>query len=156
MKHFILVLGLTLASLLVALSSISSDGRIRVNNNGNQNDDRKTEPPKRVYDIYGKRIRPNEKYIAELTLKNGRIIAYRRNKREIAALVKALKADGVTDEKLLDPQAWLMIICWKSVSSNCQGGCSLGTTCRGSESAIDRISGAAQLHSRINYCYCVP
>ena len=154
MKHFILVLGLTLASLLVALSSISSDGRIRVNNNGNQNDDRKTEPPKRVYDIYGKRIRPNEKYIAELTLKNGRIIAYRRNKREIAALVKALKADGVTDEKLLDPQAWLMIICWKSVSSNCQGGCSLGTTCRGSE-ALEKEKGGPHFTPR-QLCYCVP
>ena len=63
-----------------------------------------------VFDIDGKRFRADEPYLAERTLQNGRTIGYRKNKREIEALVKALKSDGVTDEKLLDPTTWHLIL----------------------------------------------
>lgn len=147
MKTKMFVLGLMLALSLVGLSGLRTYGQ------SNQNDTKQTKTSKRVYDIDGKRLRPDEKYIAERTLKDGRIIAYRKNKREIAALVKALKEEGFTDKKLLDPQTWLGIICWQSVSSGCQGGCDIGFTCKGTMDAVDRLS--AQPHWQVRYCYCV-
>jgi hypothetical protein len=155
MKQRILLVTSTLALLLVALYGISGDAPIRADNKGNQNDAKKTEPPKVVYDIAGKRLRADEKYIAERTFTNGRIIAYRKNKREVAALVKALKEDGVTDKKLLDPQTWLMNICQKTCCDDppCQGGCGIGHTCQGSSMGIER-----QAHhvNGIHFCICVP
>ena len=153
MKQMIAVLGLTMASLLGGLSGISNVSR--VDSKSNQNDAKIAEPPKRVYDIYGKRLRADEEYIAERTLKNGRIIAYRKDKREIASLIKTLKEDGFTDERLLDPQTWLMNMCEKTANDHppCQGGCGIGHTCRGTIAAVDRRS--TQAHFEIRYCYCV-
>jgi hypothetical protein len=130
-----------------------NNDRSRAGSRSNQNDAKKAEPSKRVYDMYGKRLRADERYIAERTLKNGRIIAYRKNKREIASLVKALKEDGFTDEKLLDPQTWLMNMCEKTANDHppCQGGCGWAHTCTGTRDAVDRLS-----HFEVRYCYCVP
>jgi hypothetical protein len=157
MKQNILVIGLTLVS-LVSLSGVSSDGRIRADSKSAQNDAKKTEPSmqgdeKKVYDIYGERLRANEKYIAQQTLTDGRIIAYRKNKREIAALVKALKEAGVTDKKLLDPKAWSMMICEKTVSSGCNGGCGYGKACRGSYYGIEKAN--TQVKPKFDFCICI-
>jgi hypothetical protein len=120
-------------------------------------DDAKKTGPKVVYDIAGKRLNADEKYIAERTLKGGHIIAYRKNKEEIAALVKALKEDGVTDKKLLDPQAWNMIIGYQSSSSGCNGGCGFAHSCKTSPGPTERGKPSnPNLHvSILQYCTCV-
>lgn len=130
MKRTILSLTLMLGCLLLALSVINSSGGIRANTQSDQNDNRKAEPSeqakreeKTAFDIDGKRLRADEKYVAERELANGRIIAYRKNRREVAALVKALKEDGVTDEKLLDPKTWMMNRCDRTLATGCIGGC---------------------------------
>lgn len=142
MKLNSLVLCLTLTLLAVVTGT---SGNVRITNN--QNSARPAESAQQenkektiAYDIYGKQLRDDEKYIASRTLPNGRIIAYRKNQREIAALVKDLKEDGVTDEKLLDPKSWMTIVCWKSTGlGKCSGGCSLLQYCKGSGSSIERI-----------------
>src|SRR6478672_199525 len=53
--------------------------------------------PEILVDIDGKRLREGEEYLADRTLSNGQTIAYRKNKREVEALVKALEEDGITD-----------------------------------------------------------
>jgi hypothetical protein len=153
MKQKILVASFTLATLLVALSGIGGDGLTRGNNKSNQDDAKKTELPKVVYDIAGKRLRADEKYIAERTITDGRIIAYRKNKREIAALVKALKEDGVTDRTLLDPQAWNMIICYQSSESGCAGGCGFYHSCQNIHGHSERPNAGGM--SMLRYCGCV-
>ncbi|HMV82825.1 MAG TPA: hypothetical protein PKC13_27495 [Blastocatellia bacterium] len=70
--------------------------------------DRLTQP---VLDLTGKELRRGEHYLAELTDKDGKIIAYRKNQREVAALVKTLKEGGVSDQRLLTPQTWLATSC---------------------------------------------
>ena len=151
MKQNTFVSGLVLASLLIALSGIS-----RTNADNNQNDAKKSEPAKRVYDIYGKRLKTDDKYIAERTLANGRTIAYRKNKREVAALVKALKEDGVTDEKLLDANAWMTIICWRSALSGCMGGCGIAHICKPTPGHIERTTADRLQPAILRYCVCVP
>jgi hypothetical protein len=156
MKRNIVVLGLTLTLLLIGLSGISSDGRIRTGDKSKQNNAKQTESSTQgneekmpLYDIYGKRLRANEKYIAAMAPPNGRTIAYRKNNREIAALVKALKRDGVTDEKLLDSRSWSTAYCWKINDSCFNAGC---TVCKAQKYIIERTPG-----SRINtlfYCGC--
>ncbi|HEX8709442.1 MAG TPA: hypothetical protein VF723_14450 [Pyrinomonadaceae bacterium] len=135
MKRGILFSALTFGALLLALPDISG-GRPNVNGQSTQSiplqaesSRQLKEEEKPVFDIKGKRIRADERHIAQRTLQNGRIIAYRKNKREIAALVKALREDGVTDKELLDPNTWMMIICDRSISSGCQGGCSPTQVC---------------------------
>lgn len=137
-----------LASLLVGLSGVRTHGQ------SNQNDTGQTKTSKHVYDIDGKRLRLDEKYIAERTLKDGRIMAYRKNKREIAALVKALKEDGVTDEKLLDPKNWMKSICWQSASLGCRGGCRKPYTCRPLSGSPDKTANPELQTSTLNYCRC--
>jgi len=141
MKRNTFVLGLMLASLLTGLSSHKTYGQ------SNQNDTGQTKTSKRVYDIDGKRIRADEKYVAERMLKNGRIIGYRQNKREVTVLVKALKEDGITDERLLDPKFWMMLQCIKYdyscyTLSNCNGTCKAVT------------GPAERANVRLFYCYC--
>ena len=155
MKRNIVVLGLTLTSLLIVLSGISSDGRIKTGDKSNQNNAKQTETSTQgdeekmpLYDIYGKRLRANEKYVAALALPNGRTIAYRKNNREIAALVKALKGDGVTDEKLLDPKSWSTGYCWKVNGSCLTGGCT--TVCKAQKYIIERTPGSRP--STLFYC----
>lgn len=141
MKQTPLTLCLMLTLLVVV---IGTSGNVRITNNQNNTkpaeSSRQENKEKEIaYDIYDKQLRDDEKYIASRTLPNGRVIAYRKNKREIAALVKALKEDGVTDEKLLDPKSWMMIVCWKSTGlGRCSGGCSLLQHCKGSGSSIER------------------
>lgn len=79
--------------------------------------------PQGKVDIDGKRISDGEKYVAQRTLKNGKVIAYRQNKREAGALVKALKEDGVTDKKLLDTNYWLQLSCSFIAFKQCSGKC---------------------------------
>lgn len=139
MKRNLFLLGLTL--LLVGLSGIAARGQ------SNQNDAEQNKTSKSVYDIYGKRLRVTEKRIAERTLKNGRIIAYRQNRREIAALVKALKEDGMTEgEPVLSPKFWMMIKCLKVNNSCLTGGCS--QTCKQVSKILDRQN------TTLLYCYC--
>ncbi|MBK9705541.1 MAG: hypothetical protein IPO77_00635 [Acidobacteria bacterium] len=56
---------------------------------------------KTVRDMDGKALRPDEHYIAELTAKDGKVTAYRKNRKEVASLVKDLKDGGVTDRRLI-------------------------------------------------------
>ncbi len=141
MKRSIFALGLVLALSLIGLFSI------RTHSQSNQNNVKKTEPSKRVYDIYGKRVRANEKYVADRTLKNGRIVAYRQNKREIAALVKALKEDGMTDEQVLNPKFWTTLKCLKyNYSCLTLSGC--GSICKEESKILDRQN------VTLLYCYC--
>jgi hypothetical protein len=137
MKRSMLVVVLTLGSLLTTPPGFNSGGGIRADSQSNQNNRQEAESSRQVkeeqkpvFDMNGKRLRADERYVAERTLRNGRIIAYRRNEREIAALVKALKKDGVTDKELLNPKTWMMIICDKSSSSGCQGGCTPTRSCQ--------------------------
>lgn len=124
MKRTLLSLTLTLGALLLALSVINSSGSTRANIQSNQNDNQQAkQEEKAAFDLDGKRLRADEKYVAERELANGRIIAYRKNRREVAALVKALKEDGVTDAKLLDPKSWMMNLCQKTLATGCIGGC---------------------------------
>ena len=155
-------MGLTLASLILALSGISSDGRIATEKKSDQNNASKTESSKQVdgkehpvYDIDGKRLRADEEYLAAITLDSGRIVAYRKNKREIAALVKALKESGVTDKKRLDPNAWMMNICGATVVSGCNGGCGIAHHCKGFRETINRTS-SGQHAILYSFCFCVP
>lgn len=76
-------------------------------------------------DIDGKRIKQDETFVAQRTLSDGRTILYRKNKREIQALVKALKEDGVTDERLLDSQTWGGITCALSPGEKCKNNCGI-------------------------------
>jgi len=95
--------------------------------------------PKSPVDIDGKPIGDAEAYAARRTMSDGRVIAYRKNKREIKALVNALKEDGKTDQKLLadrkllDPQTWLQGPCSGSgINISCFGPCispPAGTKC---------------------------
>ncbi len=144
MKKTILILSLTLASLLLALSGIGKT-------ESSKQVDGRRQP---VYDIDGKRLRADEKYLAGITLESGRVIAYRKNRREIAALVKALKEDGVTDKKLLDPRAWMMNTCEQTAVSECNGGCGIAHHCKGFRETINRLSDAHTL--TWSYCFCVP
>jgi hypothetical protein len=153
MKRNVLILSAMLALLLVALSGMGS-GRIRAGHRGDQNNATQSEPSKQTneekkvaYDIYGKRLRVDEKYIADRTLPNGRIIAYRKNKREIASLVRALKEDGVTNEKLLDTKTWSTISCFKNVNNFC-ANVSCTFICR-----LERHR-TARANEILGYCEC--
>lgn len=86
--------------------------------------------PAILVDIDGKRLREGERYLAHRTLSNGQTIAYRNNKREVEALVKALEEDGITDRNLLDPEAWLSAPCQVSTPPQCAGYCGTATACR--------------------------
>ena len=105
-------------------------------------------------DINGKIIPAGEKYIAERTLKDGKVIGYRQNQREVEALVKGLKEDGVTDKKLLDPQHWLATGCIIIGLRKCEGKCG-GNSCK------FYSSGGGQNHERVainpsphGFCAC--
>lgn len=130
-----------LASLLGGLSGGKTYGQ------NNQNDTGQTKTPKHVYDINGKRLRAHEKYIAERTLEDGRILGYRQNKREITALVKALKEDGVTDERILNPKFWMTLKCLMyDYSCHTLIGCN--GTCKEVTAPADRAN------VKLLYCYC--
>lgn len=111
----------------------------------------------------GKRLRAGETYVAQRTLANGRIIAYRKNKREIAALVKALKADGITDKELLDPKAWLATLCYLTKPKGCGSGtgCVTNYSCKYSpvDDSTKRQAGANALSNQVSIigrCVCSP
>jgi len=164
MRRNILLAGLTLASLLVALPGISSDGRIKTSSQNDQADAAQTESSKQgneekkpVYDMDGKRLRADEKHVAELTLKNGRIIAYGNNKREIGALIKALKEDGVTDEKVLNPESWVGNKCliWSGVCHTAANCTSLNKVCKWVGWRTERAASANRAYTLLlSYCEC--
>ncbi|HEV2806572.1 MAG TPA: hypothetical protein VGW57_16725 [Chthoniobacterales bacterium] len=160
-KRSILASGLVLGSLLLVLSGTDSDGGAETETTHHK-DVVKTQPANQsegrnqaVYDIDGKRLRSGEKYAAAISFENGRVVAYRKNRREIAALVTALKQGGITDKKRLDPNAWLMNICGATVESGCNGGCGIGYHCKGFRESINRpISN--QHATYYMFCFCVP
>ena len=151
MKQITLVLGLTLVLLLLGLSGIS--GATGDDRQSNQNDARTAKRSAVAYDIYGKRLRRGEEYIASRKLNNGRIIAYRKNKREVAALVRLLKEAGITDKKLLDPQTWLMSNCLKFWGNPmCYNNCGLGNPCIPTSTPADKIK--PTLSHPLDFCGC--
>lgn len=167
MKRSILVLALTLGSLSLALPDTYKGGGSKADVQNNQNSSRQAESSTQgqeeeapVFDMNGKRMRVGETYIAQRTLQDGRVIAYRKNKREIAALVKALKEDGFTDKELLDQKKWMATICHLSKPKACVGGCSITQSCRYSpvENSSERRS--QRVKSNLTYivgrCVCSP
>lgn len=105
-------------------------------------------------DINGKAIAEGEKYVAQRATKDGKVIAYRQNQREVEALVKGLKEDGVTDKKLLDTKYWLAAVCKFIGPKKCEGHCG-GNYCK------FYSFGGAQNHERVainpsphGFCAC--
>ena len=107
----ILALGL-LASFLIALSGTGKD-----------NEGKKATR----YNADGKAAAPDATYLLEWPDKNGRIVVYRKTKRDIDALIKALKEAGVTDPNLLSAKSWTNVAC--SVSG---GSCVKDPSCTSS------------------------
>lgn len=152
MKQNMLVFGLTLASLFL----VSSNGLISADSKSSQGAAKQAAPSNVTYDIDGKRLRANEKHVAERTLQNGRIIAYRNNKREIAALIKALKQDGITDEKVLNPKSWAGNKCLISnnaclTAANCT---LLNKVCKWVAQRTERAASANPAYATLRYCEC--
>jgi hypothetical protein len=114
-------------------------------------------------DINGKIIPAGEKYVAQRVTKDGKVIAYRQNQREIEALVKGLKEDGVTDKKLLDTKYWLAAACQLSGPKKCYGVCPaspLSLTCKfiyfdGSNIYSKVGSGTMPIVRNDGYCGCL-
>lgn len=160
MKRSLLALALALGSLLLTPPALDA-GRTRADGQGRQGEARQAESTgqarqaqKPVYDINGKRLRAGEQYVAQRTLPSGRVIAYRKNKREVAALVKALKADGVTDEKLLNPDTWLMTLCSQVPDGQCiNGGCDNSYCARTRADQSTQKVKSTQI-SFLYYCAC--
>ena len=123
--------------------------------------------PSASVDIDGKPIGARETVVARRTMSDGSVIAYRKNKREVMALVKALKEDGQTnktlldgqtDKKLLDPQTWLNNTCSLPFSGNhCSGHCGAKQctyTCRGCEPTVANSGSGERPVYTVRYGYC--
>ena len=115
MKRNLALIAVTIGSLLLGFSVVGKDKPAR-------------EEKAARYDIAGKRVGPAEKYLLEWPQKDGRIVIYRNNKQDIAALIKALKASGVTDPKFLNAATWTNIACQVSGGS-CVSDPSCKTAC---------------------------
>jgi hypothetical protein len=128
MKRNLLVLSLATGSLLLPLSAVSGEPSGKNPTELNQKETLTPKNKNPVYDIDGKQFRPEERFILAREVKNGRTIGYRRNKREIAALVSDLKKDGVIDKNLLNPRTWSSGTCSQNGSGGCQtdGSCTSG------------------------------
>ena len=144
MKRTMMTLTIVLGALLLTATSFNPT---RLANASNQNkagkEIRQNKPqpqplptPAIPVDIDGKRVPEGEKYIAHRTLKDGKIIAYRQNKREVEALVKGLKEDGVTEKKLLDTGHWLAFTCYFTGTKKCGHGCG-SVQCNYHETRLD-------------------
>jgi hypothetical protein len=112
MKRILALIAVTIGWLLLGFSVVGKDKPAR-------------EEKAARYDIAGKRVGPAEKYLVEWPQKDGRVIIYRNNKRDIDALIKALKASGVTDPNFLNAATWTNIAC--SVSG---GSCVSDPSCK--------------------------
>ncbi len=131
MKRTMMTLPLLLGALLLTATSFNPEQLAKASNQnkaGKEIGQTKPQPqplptPIVPVDINGKRLPEGEKYIAHRTLKNGKVIAYRQNKREVEALVKGLKEDGVTEKKLLDPGHWMTFTCYFTGIKKCGHGC---------------------------------
>lgn len=131
MKRNLMILTIVLGALLLTATSFNPERLAKASNQnkaGKEIGQTKPQPlplptPIVPVDINGKRLLAGEKYIAQRTLKNGKVIAYRQNKREVEALVKSLKEDGVTEKKLLDTGHWLAFHCYFTGLKKCGGGC---------------------------------
>ena len=124
---------------------------------GEQVEDRDARPtPASYVDTNGKRVHLDERYLAQRTLSSGKTIIYRQNKRDIDALVKALRQDGVTDKRLLDPKAWLMWYCASRQIGGCTGKCGIYQCTEPISSPIDNnpTRTAAPSKPRLAYCAC--
>jgi hypothetical protein len=106
-------------------------------------------------DMDGKPISSRDTCVASRTLSDGRVVAYRKNKREIKALVKALKEDGQTDEKLLNPQIWLLPGCSLNVfTKQCHGTCNQGTCTYTKWDCNPTRIGKVPYSVNYGYCFC--
>ena len=117
---------------ITLLGSMSSTALMQRQAGDKQAPIKPTPTPVAPVDINGKAIAEGEKYVAQRVTKDGKVIAYRQNQREIEALVKGLKEDGVTDKKLLDTKYWLVAGCQLSGPKKCGGLCggTLPLTCK--------------------------
>lgn len=119
-----------------------------------QND--RTVPP--VRDMDGKELRRGENYIAELTDKDGKITAYRKNQREVGALVKTLKDGGVSDQRLLASQSWLTASCDLTGPKTCANvKCSPTSVCQFQQIGYETNKlppGTKPTWALFGYCNC--
>ena len=166
MKRAIMLLPLTLGLLLLTVTSFNPERLAKALNQSKAGTEQAKPQPQPLptptipVDIDGKRMPEGEKYVSQRTLKDGKVIAYRQNKREVAALVKGLKEDGVTDKKLLDTNYWLTGLCVLIGPKKCSGKCG-GIPCNYHEIHNDGSdqTGRVSLPSHANaqavgYCAC--
>lgn len=115
MKRNLPIIAVTIVSFLLVFSVVGKDKPVSEEKNAR-------------YDLAGKRVGSKEKYLVEWPQKDGRIVIYRNNTQDIAALIKALKTSGVTDQKLLNAATWSNIACAVSGGS-CVSDPSCKTAC---------------------------
>lgn len=140
MKRTLMTLTIVLGALLLTATSFHPEQWAKASSQSKQ-EQTKPQPlplplPTVPIDIDGKRVPEGEKYIAQRTLKNGKVIAYRQNKREVEALVKGLKEDGVTEKKLLDTGHWMAFTCYFTGTKKCGDGCG-SVQCNYHETRLD-------------------
>lgn len=127
MKRINILLLITVGAFSLTATSVSSGGWLTQNKTGVPQSKPRPQPlPTTIpVDIDGKRLTEGERYVSQRTLKDGKVIAYRQNKREVEALIKALQEDGVTEKKMLDTNYWLQLSCsfigYKQCSGKCPG-----------------------------------
>ncbi len=162
MKRTMMTLTLVLGALLLTATSFNPERLAKASNQnkaGKEIGQTKPQPlplptPTVPVDINGKRLPEGEKYIAQRTLKNGKVIAYRQNKREVEALVKALKEGGMTEKKLLDPAYWLAAHCYFTGLKKCGGGC-LNQECKFNDFGGPTQTGRVVTPPNVfGYCAC--
>lgn len=166
MKRTMMLLTITLGAFLLIATSFSPARLAKALNQSKANTAQTKPQPRPLptpivpVDIDGKRLPEGEKYVAQRTLKDGKIIAYRQNKREVEALVKGLKEDGVTDKKLLAADHWLAFTCYFTGMKTCGHGCG-SVPCNYHEARNDgadqtgRLSRPSNVNAKaVGYCSC--
>lgn len=112
-----------------------------------------------VRDMDGKELRRGEHYLAELTAKDGKITAYRKNQREVAALVKTLKEGGVSDQRLVAPQTWMTASCDLVGPRSCSKvNCGSGYSCQFQQAGHETYKippGTKETWAIFGYCTCL-
>lgn len=112
-----------------------------------------------VRDMDGKELRRGEHYLAELTARDGKITAYRKNQREVAALVKTLREGGVSDQRLVAPQTWMTASCDLVGRRTCANvKCSPNTYCQFQEAGHEMYKippGTKETWAIFGYCTCL-
>lgn len=108
----------------------------------------------RVVDSEGKPLAESEPYLARLTYRDGRTVAYRKTPQDVAALVRELGEGGVTDSRLLDAGFWLGLSC-QTTAGGCYGKCgNLACKARYLEEETARTSPSGIQWHGMYYCSC--